>query len=92
MEATPLNNNNFRFDQDILQTDSQAAKLAAIAAAIVTLGDGLATVAVLLAIEEARQEQSDSGDSKNMQKQINYLTSEMEELKRQMKKLTPTRR
>lgn len=92
LEVNHLNNNNFRFDQGILQTDSQSAKLAVIAGAISTLGDGLATVAAILAIEEARQEQSVSGDSKNMQKQIDYLSSEMEELKKQMKRFTSPRR
>lgn len=96
MEAIHLNNNNnnnnFQFDQGILQTESQSAKLAVIAGAITTLGDGLATVAALLAIEEARQEQSDAGDSKNMQKQIDELSSEMEDLKRQMRRLRPQRR
>ncbi len=57
-----------------------------------TLGDGLATVAALLAIEEAQQEQSDTADNKNMQKQIDYLSSEMVELKKQIKRLTPPRR
>ena len=87
-----MNNNNYRFEQGILQTESQAAKLAVIAGAITTLGDGLATVAALLAIEEARQEESDTGNNKNMQKQIDYLSSEMEELKKQIKRLTPPRR
>lgn len=88
MEATQLNNNNFRSDQGILQTESQSAKLAVITGAITTLGDGLATVAALLAIEESRQEQSDTKESKNMQKQIDDLSSDMEELKRQIKILT----
>lgn len=87
-----MNNNNSRSDQGILQTESQSAKLAVIAGAITTLGDGLATVAALLAIEEARQEQSDTRDSKNMQKQIDDLSSEMEDLKRQIRRLTPPRR
>lgn len=85
------NNNNFRLDQGILQTESQAAKLAVIAGVITTLGDGLATVAALLAIEEAQQEQTNSGENKNMQKQLDYLSSEMEELKKQIKRLTPRR-
>jgi hypothetical protein len=94
LEANDLNRNNLRFEQDNpdLQTDSQADKLAVIAGAITTFGDALATMAALLAIEEARQEKNDGGDNKSMQKQIDYLTSEMEQLKRQMKKLTPLRR
>lgn len=71
--ATLLNNNNLWSDQNNLQTDSQASKLAVIAGAI-------------------RQEKSDTEDSKDMQKQIDYLSSEMEELKRQMNRMTSPRR
>jgi len=88
-----LNKNNKRFEQDNsdLQTESQAAKLAVIAGAITTFGDVLATMAAVLAIEEARQEKNDSVDNNSVQKQIDYLSLEMERLKRQMKKLTPPR-
>lgn len=71
-------------DSENLQTDSQSAKLAVIAAAITTFADALATIAAVLAIEEARQEQADNGDNKKMQKQINYLTSEIEKIKKQI--------
>ena len=71
-------------DSQNFQTDSESAKLAVIAGVITTFGDALATIAAVLAIEEARQEQSSNGDSKNMQKQIDHLTSEMEKIKRQM--------
>jgi len=63
------------------QTDSQSAKLAVIAGAITTLGDVLATMASVLAIEETRQEQDDSN---NIQKQIDYLTFEMEKIKKHL--------
>ena len=88
-----MNKNNKRFEQDNsdLQTESQAAKLAVIAGAITTFGDVLATMAAVLAIEEARQEKNDSVDNNSVQKQIDYLSLEMERLKRQMKKLTPPR-
>jgi len=88
-----LNKNNRGFEQDNsdLQTESQAAKLAVIAGAITTFGDALATMAAVLAIEEARQEKNDSVDNNSVQKQIDYLSLEMERLKRQMKKLTPPR-
>lgn len=67
------------FNQN-LQADSESAKLAVIAGAITTFGDALSTMAAVLAIEEARQEQSNTGDSKNMKKQIDYLTSEIEKI------------
>ena len=88
-----MNKNNRGFEQDNsdLQTESQAAKLAVIAGAITTFGDALATMAAVLAIEEARQEKNDSVDNNSVQKQIDYLSLEMERLKRQMKKLTPPR-
>lgn len=65
-------------DSQNLQTDSKSAKLAVIVGAITTLGDALSTMAAILAIEEARQEQDNTGDSETMQKQIDYLTSEIE--------------
>ena len=82
-------NKNFLFHENKNsqnhQTESQSAKLALIAGAITTLGDVLATMAAVLAIEEERQEQSEkgnNGNSKNMQKQLDYLTSEMEKIKK----------
>lgn len=84
-------NKNFLFHENQKshnhQTDSQSAKLAVIAGAITTLGDVLATMASMLAIEEARQEQSENvniGNSKSMQKQLDYLTSEIEKIKKQI--------
>ena len=44
----------------------------------------MTTMATALAIEEARQVQNDTGDNINMQKQIDYLTSEIEKIKKQM--------
>ena len=92
MEVNSLHQNFFSFnenpDSQNLQTDSESAKLAVIAGVITTFGDALATLAAVLAIEEAReevrQEQGNTGDNKNMQKQIDYLTSELDKIKRQM--------
>ena len=89
MEVNSLNKKNIFSPNENqgsqnLQTDSESDKLAVIAGVITTFGDALSTLAAVLAIEEARQEQSNNGDSKNMQKQINYLTSEIEKIKRQM--------
>ena len=71
-------------DSQNLQTDSESAKLAVIAGVITTFGDALATLAAVLAIEEAREEKNGNGNNKNMQKQIDYLTSEFEKLKKQV--------
>ena len=84
-----MNKNNLFYsnknqDSQNSQTDSESAKLAVIAGIISTFGDALSTLSAVLAIEEARQEQNNTGDSKNMQKQIDYLTSELEKIKRQM--------
>lgn len=86
MGAIDLNNSNFNFEQDNsnLQSDSQAAKLAVIAGAIITFGDALATIASVLAIEEDRQEKSNTSDNKSLQKQIDYLTSEIKKIKNQL--------
>lgn len=88
MEANSLNKSNLFFNENQvsqnLQTDSESAKLAVIAGVITTSGDALSTMAAVLALEEARQEQGNTGDSKNMQKQIDYLTSEIEKIKRQI--------
>ena len=56
------------------------------------MGDAISTMAAILAIEEARQQQGNTGRNsggntevnKNMQKQIDYLTSELDKMKRQM--------
>lgn len=86
-----MNNNNlflFNGNQDSQnpQIDSESAKLAVIAGVISTFGEALSTLSAVLAIEEERQEQGNTG---NLQKQIDYLTSEMEKIKRQMN--TPSR-
>lgn len=86
LEDNGLDKNNmflFQENQNSLnhQTDSQSAKLAVIAGAITTLGDVLATMASVLAIEETRQEQD---DNKNIQKQLDYLTFEMEKIKKHL--------
>ncbi|SEM57629.1 hypothetical protein SAMN04487786_2163 [Paenisporosarcina quisquiliarum] len=81
-----LNKNNFNFEQDNsdLQSDSQAAKIAVIAGAISTFGDALATLSAILAIEEERQEKNGSSDNRNLQKQIDNLTYEIQKIKNQI--------
>lgn len=71
------------------QLSIQAAELAVVGAAITTLGDTIATIAAVLALEAERQEQNNQNDTskngnQNMQKQIDYLTIEIEKLKKQV--------
>lgn len=67
---------------------SQAATLAVLAGLITTLGDGLATVAAALAIQESQQQSGSNGNGvdnaniQKMQQQIDYLTREVKKLKR----------
>ena len=86
MEVTALHNNRKK-DNETTQDNNQpgqAATLAVIAGLITTLGDGLATVAAALALQEAQQN-SNNGNSQQiqqMQQQIDYLTKEVKKLKR----------
>ena len=86
MEVIALHHNrkkNGETTQDNNQV-GQAATLAVLAGLITTLGDGLATVAAALALQEAQQN-SNNGDSQQiqqMQEQIDYLTKEVKRLKR----------
>lgn len=84
--AIDLSKNNFNFEQDNsdLQSDSQAAKIAVIAGAISTFGDALATLSAILAIEEERQEKSGTSDNRNLQKQNDNLTYEIQKIKNQI--------
>lgn len=89
LEVNSLKKNNLfhnsgNQDKQNLQTDSQSAQLAVIAGVITTFGDAIATLAAVLAIEEAREEQNGNGNNENMQQQIDYLTSEFEKLKKQV--------
>ena len=86
MEVIALHNSkktNNETTQDNNQV-GQAATLAVIAGLITTLGDGLATVAAALALQEAKQN-GNNGNSQQiqqMQQQIDYLTKEVKRLKR----------
>lgn len=61
-----------------------ATELDVIASAIVTLGDGLETIAAVLALEEERSLENQDMQLKSMQKQIDYLTNELSKIKSQM--------
>lgn len=69
--------------------ENQAAQLAVIAGLITTLGDGLATVAAAMALQEAQQSQQNSGNNINthlevqkMQKRIDALEIELKQMKK----------
>ena len=81
--------NNNQLNEFLQGNENNAAKLAVIAGIVTTLGDALATMAAVLALEEA-QAQSGNGNSNNgvsmdrfkeLEKQVHYLTKEMNKLK-----------
>ena len=91
LEVIALQNNNRKNTNDATQDEnpiSQAATLAVLAGLITTLGDGLATVAAALALQEAQQQSGNNGngvsnaDIQRMQQQIDYLTREVRKLQR----------
>ncbi|MER2037549.1 MAG: multidrug ABC transporter ATPase [Solibacillus sp.] len=93
-----MKNNNPKNNSEAAQENpiSQAATLAVLAGIITTLGDGLATVAAALAIQETQQAAAENnatngGPSNNgnsnanlqeIHQQLNYLTKEVKKIKR----------
>ena len=82
-------NNNNQLNEFLLGSENNAAKLAVIGGIVTTLGDAIATMAAVLALEEA-QAQSRNGNGNNgvsidqfkeLEKQVRYLTKEMNKLK-----------
>ncbi|WP_144512086.1 hypothetical protein [Bacillus sp. FJAT-22090] len=59
----------------------RAAELALVGELLSTIGDVISTISAVLALEEERQEQS---ESKNVQEQLDYLTNEIKILKKQI--------
>ena len=83
--------NNNELNEFLQGNENTAAKLAVVAGIVTTLGDALATMAAVLALEEA-QAQSGNGNGngnngvsmdrfKELEKQVHYLTKEMNKLK-----------
>ncbi|KOO51102.1 hypothetical protein [Viridibacillus arvi] len=74
----------------------QAAELLVLGVAITTIGESISTISAFLALEAERQkinnEQKDKESNRNMQKQIDYLTTELEKLKNQVNKQRPYRK
>ena len=82
--------NNNELNQFLQGNENNAAKLAVVAGIITTLGDALATMVAVLALEEAAQAQNGNGNGgngvsmdqfKKLEKQVRYLTKEMNKLK-----------
>ena len=63
----------------------QSTNLARIGIAISALGDGIASIAEMLAIEDEEQSKMDSESIIQMEKQIDYLTNEVKQLKRMIR-------
>ncbi|QCR30776.1 hypothetical protein [Lysinibacillus sp. SGAir0095] len=71
-----------------LNTENQAAQLAVIAGLISTLGDGLATIAAALALQEIEKSNQNTNNSnanldlQNLQMRIDILEKEMKQIKK----------
>lgn len=69
--------------------ENQSAQLAVIAGLITTLGDGLATVAAAMALQEAQQNNSNNintyPDVQMMQKRIDALEFEVKQMKKMLR-------
>ncbi len=87
-----MQNNNRKKNNGAAQEQqpvSQAATLEVIAGLILTLGEGLATVASVLALQEAQQETEKAAlngggnvDLQGINQQLNYLTREIKKIKK----------
>ena len=84
-----MNTNKKNSDQPSDSQDIQIARLAFIGASIVTLGDAISAIAAGLALEALEKKNGDSSTStnqtKDMQKQLDYLINELRQLKKMMK-------
>ena len=73
--------------------DIMIARLAFIGASITTLGDGIATIAAALALEALEKSSTEDNQNANkpsqqaesMQKQIDYIISELKQIKKMMR-------
>ncbi|WP_274307740.1 hypothetical protein [Solibacillus daqui] len=76
---------NFNINELLSSVDNDAAKLAVIAGLITTLGDGLATIAAIMALEESQQSNNSNDNNSikiaELEKQVQYLTKELNRLK-----------
>lgn len=88
-----MNGNKNHLEQSSDSMNIQIARLAFIGASIVTLGDGISAIAAglaLEALEKSNNQDSQNTDtqlaqSKDIQKQMDYLINELKHIKRMMK-------
>jgi len=78
------NNDQNNQDSNVIST----LELAVWGELLSTLGDVISTIAAVQALEEEKQEQI---SNKNMQQQIDYLTNEVKQLKKQFNRKRPQR-
>jgi len=77
-----------------LNPDIQAAELAVIAGLLTTLGDGIATIAAVLALQEAEKNSQSSNDNDasfdlgNIQKRLDSLERDMKQIKKILNRKT----
>ncbi|MGE7985550.1 translation initiation factor 2 [Lysinibacillus fusiformis] len=85
-----MNENKKRFGQGDRNLALQAAELAVVGEVLSTLGDTISTFSAILALEAEVQEKDETeNNNKYMQKQIDYLTTELEKLKNIVNKQYP---
>lgn len=77
-----MNNNNLNPNHSISKTENYAAELGVIAGTITTIGEEMKDIADSF---KKLQIESNIKAIKNMQKQIEFLTSELKEIKKMMK-------
>ncbi|WP_277586561.1 DUF6774 domain-containing protein [Psychrobacillus antarcticus] len=76
--------NNDQKNQD--SNEISTLELSVWGALLTTLGDAISTIAAVQALKEEQQEQNSNND---MQQQIDYLTNEVKQLKKQINNMTP---
>ena len=76
-----MNNRESNNQANQYSNSPSAAELAVLGELLSTVGDVISTISAVLALEEERQEQR---ENKNVQEQLDYLTNEMEIIKKQI--------
>ncbi|USK54214.1 hypothetical protein LIS82_22005 [Cytobacillus solani] len=83
-----MNNSDSNSEQNDTSSELSSLKLALIAAAITTIGDGIATIAALTAIDEAKiAEKNDSKAQKDLDEKLLKMQRQIDRLSREMSKI-----
>ncbi|MFE8697925.1 hypothetical protein ACFYKT_16410 [Cytobacillus sp. FJAT-53684] len=83
-----MNNSDSNSEQNNTSSELSSLKLALIAAAITTIGDGIATIAALTAIDEAKiAEKKDSKAQKDLDEKLLKMQRQIDRLSREMSKM-----